>query len=329
MAVVLALIIFLLLEILVEATGWLGLWLAIVILPAYFRYLLTLLEARATGREAPVPGIELFSWIENFWSLLPLVLLCILIWGAYFLATNVSVSAAIVLGVVVLFIYPASMAILATTRSPVASVNPAVLSVVLKSCGREYLLIPSIIVATFFAIWNLAIIGAPSLLIKASAMYASFLMFTLTGSVLREKGASIGVDLPPAREPGVEELQSGELRERTKVLNHAYGFVSRGNRQGGLQHLYGWMEKEADPDAACKWFLEQMLKWESTDAAIVFAQTYLSVLLMQRRDIEALKLIARCLLVDERFKPLAADREAAMAAAERQGNGELYEYLKR
>ncbi len=40
MAVVLALITFLLLEMLAEVAGLLGIWLAIVIVPAYFRYLL-------------------------------------------------------------------------------------------------------------------------------------------------------------------------------------------------------------------------------------------------------------------------------------------------
>ncbi len=101
------------------------------------------------------------------------------------------------------------------------------------------------------------------------------------------------------------------------------------NPAGGLKHLYGWIEKEADPDGACRWFFEQMLKWESSDAAIDFAQTYLSLLLIQRRDIEALKLIARCLLVDARFKPRSTDIPAASAAAERQGNNEIYEYLNR
>ncbi len=329
MAVVLALIIFLLLEILAEAAGMFGIWLIVVILPAYFRYLLCLLEARANGRQAPVPGIELFNWVENFWSLFPLVLFCLLIWGAYFLATDVSFAASVVFGVTVLFIYPASMAILATTRSPVESLNPAALFVVLKNCGREYLGVPLVIVAIFFAIWILVIVGAPYLLIKASAMYASFLMFTLTGSVLHEKGASISVDLPPVREPGAEQLDVDLTRERTKVLNHAYGFVRRGNRQGGLQHIHAWVEDEADIGAAYRWFFEQMLKWESTEAALFFAQGYLHWLLDQRRDIEVLKLIARCLLVDARFKPLAADRGAAKAAAERQGNEELYEFLKR
>ncbi len=329
MAAVLALIIFLLFQMLAEAAGWLGIWLAVVILPAYFRYLLCLLEARANGREAPVPGIELFNWVENFWSLFPLALLCLLIWGAYFLVADVSIAAAIVLGVVFLFIYPASMAILTTTRSPIESVNPAALLVLLKNCGREYLLIPLVVAAAFFAIWNLVIVGAPYLLIKASTMYASFLMFTLTGSVLHEKGASIRVDLPPAREPSAKQLVADLKGERTKVLNHAYGFVSRGNRQGGLQHIDAWIGNEDDIGAAYRWFFEQMLKWESTDAAVFFAQSYLSWLLKQRRDIEALKLIARSLLVDARFKPLADDRGAALAAAERQGNDELCEYLKR
>ncbi len=329
MAVVLALIIFLLLEMLAEAAGLLGFWLIIVILPAYFRYLLCLLEARANGRKAPVPGIELFNWVENFWSLFPLVLLCLLIWGTYFFATDVSFAAAIVLGAIILFTYPASMAILATTRSPIESLNPVALFVLLKNCGRDYLLIPLVIVAIFFAIWNLVIVGAPYLLLKASTMYASFLMFTLTGSVLHEKGASISLDLPRAREPSAEQLDANLMRERTRVLNHAYGFVSRSNRLGGLQHIDAWIENEADIGAAYRWFFEQMLKWESTEAAIIFAQTYLSWLLKQRRDIEALKLIARSLLVEERFKPLPEDMGAARAAAERLGNDELYEYLNR
>ncbi len=65
------------------------------------------------------------------------------------------------------------------------------------------------------------------------------------------------------------------------------------------------------------------------EAALIFAKTYLSLLLKQRRDIEALKLIARCLLVDACFEPRDEDRGAAMAAAERQGNEALYEFLKR
>ena len=327
MAVVLALITFLLLEMLAEAAGLLGIWLAIVIVPAYFRYLLYLLEARANGREAPSPGIELFNWIENFWSLFPLVLLCLVIWGEYFLARNLSFAAAVIPAVFVLFLYPASMAVLAVTRSPVESLNPVALHRVIRASGGDYLLIPLAIIAASVLVLYLDHLNAPFILTRAAAMYASFLTFTLTGKVLNAKAAAIPIDIPPPREPDVEQLDAELTRERTKVLNHAYGFVSRGNRQGGLQHICQRIKDENDTDAAYRWFIDQMLKWESTEAALFLAQTYLTWLLTHERDVEALKLIGRCLLENAGFKPLPEDRGAALAVARRLGNDELIEYL--
>jgi len=328
MVVALALIVFILLEMLAEAAGVLGLWLAIAILPAYSRYLLSLLAARANGRDAPTPGIELFTLVGSFWSLFPLVLLCFVIVGAYFLNRNLSFAAALVPGVFVLFLFPASMAVLAVTRSPVESLNPLALMRVVHNCGRDYLLVPLAMIAISFLISYLAYLDAPNLLIKAAAMYASFLMFTLTGKVLHANAVAIPIDMPPQREPDAEQLDAELTRDRTKALNHAYGFVSRGNRAGGLQHLYRWIENEIDIDAAYRWFFVQMLKWESTDAALFLAQTYLTRLLLEQRDVEALKLMGRCLLENKRFKPLPEDMVAALAAAERQGNDDLIKHLK-
>jgi hypothetical protein len=328
-AVVLALIVFLFLQALATAAGFLGVYLAIVIVPAYFRYLLRLLEARANGRNPPPPGIELFNWVENYWSLFPLVLLCLLGWGTYFLATLVSPVAALLFGVCILLVYPASLAILAVTRSPLESLNPAALVVLIKMCGRDYLLIPLVTILLSVLTGYLAFLQTSALLTKAVGMYASFLLFTLTGAVMRENAANIDVEIPLPLEPNAERLNADLTRQRTKVLDHAYGFVSRDNRRGGLQHIYDWIEKEDDADAAYRWFFEQTLKWESKDAALFFAQTYLSRLLSQGRDVQVLKLIARCRLVDSRFRPNAADMDAALATAERQGNDELYDYLRR
>ena len=74
-AIVLAMLVFWLLGSLARAAGLLGIWLAFILLPAFFRYALYLLEACAQGRDAPALGIELFNWAENFWSLFPLLLL--------------------------------------------------------------------------------------------------------------------------------------------------------------------------------------------------------------------------------------------------------------
>ena len=328
MAVLLAMIVLLLLGALAKAAGILGIWLAVIIVPAYFRYLLYLLEARANGLNAPVLSAELFSLIENFWSLFPLVLICLLIWGEYFLASHFSPAVAIAPGTIVLLLFPASMAVLAMTRSPIESLNPAALFVLIRSCGRDCLFIPIVIGSLACLIGYLGTLGVSSVVTYALSMYTSILMFTLTGSVVHANAAGIEVDMPPPLEADAEEMKAELTRERTKVLNHAYGFVSRGNRQGGLQHIEEWIEKEVDVAATYRWFFEQMLKWESKEAALFFAQKYLSRLLGDQRDVEALKLISRCRLEDARFRPLPEDRHEALAAAERQGNDELRKYLK-
>ena len=62
--VLLAILAFALLSTLAGAAGLLGIWLAVLLLPALYRYLLLLLEARANGKSAPAsncstsPGIS-------------------------------------------------------------------------------------------------------------------------------------------------------------------------------------------------------------------------------------------------------------------------------
>lgn len=326
-AVLLALIAFLFLEILAEAAGLLGIWLAIVIVPAYFRYLLYLLDLRAIGRDAPTPGIELFNWVENFWSLFPLVILCLAIWGSWFLAARLSPVFAAIFAALLLLIYPASLAVLATTRSPIESLNPLALLRVITSCGRDYLLIPLVMTAMCLMVWTLAFLQLPSVVTKLLAMYASFLMFTLTGGVIFAAAPTFDTETPPTRAPDPDRLDAELIRDRSRVLNHAYGFVSRGNRQGGLEHLCRWIENETDYGAAFRWFFERMLHWESKDAALALAQSYLGSLLAEHRDVEALKLINRCRLENASFRLLAEHRGAALAAAERLGNREICDYL--
>jgi hypothetical protein len=219
------------------------------------------------------------------------------------------------------------MVVLALTRSPVQSLNPVAVFRIVRSCGRDYFIVPLVIIATFLLIWYLVIPGTPYVLTKAAALYASFLLFTLTGGVLYTSSEKIQVEMLPPLEPTAEQLDAALTDERTKVLNHAYAFISRGNRQGGLQHICQWIGNEAAPDLAYRWFFEQMLQWDSTEAALILAQAYLTRLLDRQRDVEAMKLIRRCLIEDERFKPLPEDRHAALAAAGRLGNDDLARYL--
>jgi hypothetical protein len=72
-----------------------------------------------------------------------------------------------------------------------------------------------------------------------------------------------------------------------------------------------------------------MLAWESPTPALFFAQHYLHEQLQQGEQVPAVKLIMRCRMMDEQFRPLDEDRAAAIAAAEAVSNDDLAAQLRR
>lgn len=125
-------------------------------------------------------------------------------------------------------------------------------------------------------------------------------------------------------DPVPDDKEVEQLRkERTVVLNHAYGFISRDNRAGGFKHIRDWIEQDPDPDDAWSWFFDQMMLWEIKDPAQLFAQEYLTRLLHDGDCHKAVKVITRCRHVNESFLPLVDDRELAREAAEICGHDEL------
>ena len=332
MVVLMAMVFFTLLALLVQAAGqlvlWLDLLLGILLLPPLFRYLLMLLEARVYGRPTPVATIELFSIVDNFWSLAPLMIFALLIWGGIWLDEHVSALAARVFTAAMLAVIPASLAVLAMTRSPVQAVNPHAIMRMIAVCEWHYLLVPAAVVLAWLVTSLLTSVGAPDVLILASRFYCLFLLFTFTGGLLHAKGVQFALSFdgdevtdPPAE---IDDL----TRSRQRVLNHAYGFFSRGNRGGAMAHIQSAIQNESDIDGAYHWYFNAMLKWESKDGALLLAQGNLTRLLDEQRDVEVVKLISRCLLENPGFRPLSSDLDAALDAAARLDRDDLARALE-
>ena len=317
MAVLLGMAGFALLAVLAQAAGILGLWLAILLVPAVFRYLLALLEARANGRPAPVAGIEMFNIADNFWTLTPLVILAVAIWGGFLLAHEGHVAASRTAGLVFLAVLPASLAILAITRSPVESLNPLAWWRMVRACGADYAFAAMVPPLAALLAALLPLDGMPAVVAGLCWSYPVFLLCTLTGAILHGNEVALQVRLPNPVEAGAGDVAAGREAGRRKVLNHAYGFASRGNLDGGLAHLRAAIGGDPEPGEARRWYFERMLQWESKTCALVFAQEYLGWLLAQERETEALKLLTRCFLVEPAFRPLPADRDGAVELARR------------
>ncbi len=307
--------------------SFLGIPLLFLTLPAYLRFLLYLLEARANGRPAPVPAIEMFNPADNLWTLTPLVHLAVGIWAGILLVSSNSITGVIIASMVILIAFPASMAVLAVTHSPTSSVNPVNIANMIRACGTAYGLVPVVLAILSTALFMLYLSGVSLFLVNLGASYAIVLLFSLTGAVLQSKNIAVQVEIEDPLEPDAAELAQGLLTERRKIANHAYGFISRGNRRGGFEHIRQWLEKETAPDEAWRWFFEEMLKWEDKDPALLFAQEYLDQLLEWHWDKEAIKLIARCLHENERWRPHDSNRDQVIELLQRQRRDDLSVHL--
>ena len=328
MAIVFAMIFFWMLFALVQRAGLIGLWLLIILTPAYVRYLLYLLEARANGRSPPVPDIGMFNPVGNLWSLTPLILLSMLIWADILFADSDLAWLGILLGIAIFLITPATLAILAVTHSPSESLNPPAVLRMIRVCGVGYFLVPTVIVLVSVMFVLFEFLGLPPFFTKLGSSYQIVLLFTLTGAVLHANDVAVQVDIDPPIEKSDDEISGDLEKERQKVASHAYGFVSRNNRTGGLAHINQWIDRESDTDAARAWFFQEMLTWENNAAALFFAQDYLHQLLHREQEVTALKLAARCLHEDPRWKPQLEDRELFLEVAEQHGREDLIRQVK-
>lgn len=321
--VLIAIVCFTLLTLLAMEARLLGLWLGVIVLPALWRYLLMLLEARAHGRATPVAGIETFNVLDSFWSLAPLVLVALSIWGSVLLHGQVSPLTGQVFAAILIAVLPASVAVLALTRSPLESLNPMAIIRMILACGPAYVLAPLALVSGSVLVRLIGAVGGPAIVSVAVGYYTMFLVFSLTGALLHWNGVQFAISIPEPLADADDVLQERRVQSRRQVLNHAYGFFARDNRNGCMAHIREALQREADDDDAWRWYLEEMLRWESKDGALMLGQLYLHRLLEQARDVEAVKLVSRCLLEDPRFRPLPGDRDATRELADRLQRADL------
>ncbi len=304
-----------------------GIFVLILCLAPLFRYQSIVVEATAKGESPGAFDAEFFGWAGSMWTMFPLLLAAALALLGY--TVEQVAGQAGVLGVLLfaaLFL-PASMAVLAITHSPLQSVNPVAIGRLLGATLKTYWIAP---VYLMIAGWGAT--QALQFSVVASNFVFLFVFFSaaaVIGTVIEPYGLVDDVDIPEPQEQSAEEVSNKMTQQRDAVLAHAYGFASRGNRDGGFDHILESIRTDADEVGAWAWYFDRMTRWEEPQHALFFAQLYIHDLLNHGDEVPALKLILRCRLIDERFKPRAEDLPAAIAAAERNGNFELAAVLQR
>lgn len=304
-----------------------GLLVLILTLPPVFRYQMIILEASAKGETPGAFDAEFFNWSGNLWSLFPLPVAIALTYFGFSAEKSFGSGGVVAVLAVAGAFVPANMAVLAITHSPLQSLNPVAIGRLLKATADSFWIAS---VYLFLVCW--AAVQAEQLPNLASNFIQLLVLFSfaaVTGTLIEPYGLIDDVSIPDAVEANDDEIAGKLESARAEVLAHAYGFVSRENREGGFKHITDWIEKETDTVGAWAWFFDRMMRWEQKQHALFFAQQYIHDMLRHGENVPALKVIMRCRLIDEQFHPLREDLPAAIKAAESTGNIELAAVLKR
>ena len=307
--------------------GVLGVFLLALTLPPLFRFLSFVVESYANGQVPSAFDAEFFNWVGTMWTMFPL-LLAILFGIAAYYATSAWGNAGTWLVVVIAAgIVPASLAVLAITHSALQALNPLAWLRVYERAGALFLVAPLYVVALVAV--TIEIGGLPLWARIFTTLFTMFSVAALTGALIAPVRLVRDVYIPDPVPDDERKIASDLEQARTAALNHAYGFISRDNREGGFRHLFDEIAKDPDPADAWDWYLHRMLGWEHKNHALFFAQHYVRDALQHGEEKRALKATLRCVHEDETFRPRSEDRATLVEAAERAGNVELAEVLKR
>ena len=308
--------------------GIFGLYLFLVTLVPFLRYLMRLLEARSHGRDAPSFEIEWMALVGDVWTLFPALTVGALIW--VFIGIDRSQDAELfwLAVVVAACVLPASLAVLGLTRSPIESLNPVALFKLIVATGLDYLWLVLILVGFGALLVELNNSDMSRMVFGFIFFYFVFLTYSLTGAITSYHELAAEVDIPEPVPVPFSEQEKRLAAGRQKIANHAYGFASRGNRQGAFAHIQSEIAREEDVTEATVWYFNEMLRWDTKDAALFFAQTWLTDLLATEQDVLALKVLSQCLYANPVFRPLANDREAVDELLQRYGRDDLTSMLR-
>ena len=297
-------------------------------LPAMSRYLMVVLQARAYGKEPEALDIDLFPWVGRLWTLFPVVHVAVFAGLVYLANSRYGSGAAIFVALSYVTILPASLITLAITHSALASLNPLTLIELIKRRGFAYLVGPLFIVAASWIVLRINAALELDLLTEFVGLYLVFAAFALFGGLARPLDIERELYIPLPAGTDEEAERERHLLDRTATLTHAYGIISRGNREKGLQHIYATLADDPYEESGWAWFFDSMLQWENPEAALAFAQRYVHELLRFGENVKAVKVMMRCRLVNPAFRPLPEDTELAAAAAIDCQNDELASFLR-
>jgi hypothetical protein len=246
------------------SAGFYGLFAAMFLLIWVFKYCYVLIEHLADGAsEPPVMDVDMLSPFETR----PWIQVALL-FGAAWVCYRIGGHAGLTLGIALVAVFPATVAILGFGESPLQAVNPVTWFRVMRGLGPYYLGLLLALVVFGAIAWLLGRLPLWTLVEYTILLWCVVAFYSLVGACIFVRRRQLGYEpsRSPERKAAREEVERVKLR--AKMVDDVFQLVRIGKHVDATAPLAKWLrETEAEHAAKDAYHLaEQALKWETPAA---------------------------------------------------------------
>jgi hypothetical protein len=303
--------------VLVSKAGLMGIPMGLILLSWFFKYCFVLLDSIVAGNETPpVLSIEMVNPIDEQRPVAQAAIIVVGIFLVRAISDHFGHAVGVVVGAVLLFELPASVAALAVTGNPFRAVWPPEIWEITRACGREYVLINMSMFTAGVLIYGLALLGGPLWFMIAIAQLWFLFAFSLVGGAIFEHRVELGIESRTRQERESERKEREHVTERNRMCDRAYASFRVGKPLEGWQEIQMWLERQAEggpPLRELAAVLRSASSWDDVRPADRLASDLIAALLAGKENGKALEVLEQRLLSNPSFRPAQPAHVARLA----------------
>jgi hypothetical protein len=288
-------------------SGFTGIPLGLIIGSWFFKYAYILFDHTVRGfEEPPVLDIQMLNPISEQRPLAQLIILGLIVFIVKGVNLLLNGTAGWVVAAALVFLLPASVAVLGLERDILQAMNPLLLARMLQGLGRWYGAVLGIIVGYVLLLDLLGRLGLWLPVEIAIVMFAILSIFSVLGGARKERRDHLGIEAWHTPERKAERIRQDELKISARTIDAAYEQSRIGAHAEAWKILTDWLASRGNAIEDYRWLSERMATWADARYDTRMAQHYIDRLLALKKTGEVLDVVARRLRVDPDFRPQTA-----------------------
>ena len=302
--------------------GLLGIPLAVILVPWFFKYCFISFDHVVRGfDEPPALDIQMVNPLNEQRPLAQLVIMLPIVAAVVWMVHANAVAAAVGVAVLAALLLPASIATLGLESNLLTAISPLAWARLIMSLGPLYGVVLGVIAAYGVLMIEMRRLDLWLPLSLAIGMFAILSIFSLLGGALYERRHRLGLETWHSPEGVAEREMQLRLRESEALVTEAYAQVRVGAHGKAWAQLQSWLGAKQYAPEAYRWLCERVGSWNDPRYANRLTAEYVGRLLTLKRNGEALDAVARRLLVDPNFRPTTAKDTLRIAELAVRGGG--------